>query len=73
MIVKAVFGDKHTHIRMIDCKDIHLEDTDNYTELICHRGDDAPMILHLGKHTADILYIMEQGQTVDSLVFPLSK
>lgn len=69
MIVKVVFGDEHTHIRMVDCKDIHLEDAVSYTELICHRNDEAPVLLHLGKYTEDVLYIMEQGQTVDTMVF----
>ena len=69
MIVKVQFGNKETHCRIIECKDIHIEQQEGYTELIAHSGEEVAIILHLGKETEDHLYLMDKGQTVDHMVF----
>lgn len=78
MIIKAVFGDKHLHARVIECVDIHLEDKTEFgktfTEVIVHteksKEDSNPCILHLGKkERKDHLYIMKDGKTVDHMTF----
>ena len=75
MIVKVVFGNNHTHMRIVECTDIHLEekktdDGEHFTELICHKsGGGDPCIIHLGKGTKDYLYIMDKGKTADRMEF----
>lgn len=69
MIIKVQFGQDKTHCRIIECYDMHIEQKDGYDELICHRGEEEPKILHLGKGSTDVLYLMDKGQTVDSMVF----
>ena len=69
MIVKVQFGNEETHCRIIECKDIHIQQEQGYTELIAHSGEEVSIILHLGKETEDHLYLMDKGQTVDHMVF----
>lgn len=71
MIIKVQFGQDRMHCRILECNDIHIEQVNGYSELICHCGEENPKILHLGKESKDHLYLMDKGQTVDHMVFEL--
>jgi len=71
---------KHSlHMRIVECKDIHIEAMQepepnglSYFEIAIQpkeKGEDNPSI-QVGKFSHDIVYLMEDGKTVDKMHFP---
>lgn len=79
MIIKVMYGsiDGAVRTRVIECVDFYLESKKEdgvgfvealvYTEKL--KEDATPCNLQLGKNFKDVLYVMDQGETVDKIVF----
>ena len=74
MIVKVTYGDNETHVRILECYDMHFEerspcDEPRHTEMIYHTLNHGPGLIHLGKDSIDTVELLDVGGTVDGMVF----
>jgi len=78
MIVKVCFGfadNKHTHQRIIECDDMHLEEVTSerdgsiFTQVLLYRAHNVVAEVHVGTQFEDHIYVMDNGKTVDHTTY----